>query len=498
MTLELAGDALLGVLVAGALLGALPLVVAVYQHLLVGLHAWRNHYGHAAEHLPRTVVLVPAWNEAVVLGPTIDQLMALDYPRDRLRVYVVDDASTDETPAVLAAKAEQYPGVVHHLRREDGGQGKAHTLNHGLGVALADDWMEALLVMDADVAYEPRSLRALTRHLADPEVGAVTAYIKEGSRPGTAVTRFVAHEYVAAQACARRAQDVLGAMACLAGGAQLHSRANLEALGGRIDTTTLAEDTVTTLKTQLGGRRVVFEPYAVAWAEEPETVAALWRQRLRWARGNVAVTRMFRTVWFRRSVGPLGGVGFGLLWFTTLLLPVFMLVSSASLVALFVVDPQRSQDAFRLLWVLSGLSFVFVTTSTLLIDLPTARRTWRQAILFPGLVSLLFIVAALLPAPFTWAVDEAEGASGVRLSDRGVELLMLAAYIWVSACMLGGWLVTRLDRLGAHRLARALLYVVGFGPVLCAVTFTAYVHEARGRELRWEKTVKTGRVAVRA
>ena len=45
--------------------------------------------------------------------------------------------------------------------------------------------MQAVLIMDADVIYEPDSLRRMTRHLADPGVGAVTAYIKEGSRPAT-------------------------------------------------------------------------------------------------------------------------------------------------------------------------------------------------------------------------------------------------------------------------------------------------------------------------
>ena len=94
-----------------------------------------------------------------------------------------------------------------------------------------------------------------------------------------------------AQAAARRAQNVMGAMACLAGGAQLHSRENLEAVGGQVDTSTLAEDTYTTFLTQLGGRRVVFEPAAVVLAEEPDTVTALWKQRVRWARGNVQITR---------------------------------------------------------------------------------------------------------------------------------------------------------------------------------------------------------------
>lgn len=199
--------------------------------------------------------------------------------------------------------------------------------------------MEALLIMDADVVYEPDSLRKMASHLVDPTVGAVTTYIKEGSQPANYLNRFVGYEYVTAQAVARRSQNVLGALACLAGGAQLHSRANLEALGGRIDTTSLAEDTFTTFETQLAGRRVIFEPNATVWAEEPRRIGALWKQRLRWARGNVQVTRRYKHVWFRpSSKHRLGSVVFGLTWFTTLLLPVFMLVSSASLVILWIVD----------------------------------------------------------------------------------------------------------------------------------------------------------------
>jgi cellulose synthase/poly-beta-1,6-N-acetylglucosamine synthase-like glycosyltransferase len=153
----------------------------------------------------------------------------------------------------------------------------------------------------------------MTRHLADPLVGSVTSYIKEGSRPGNYLTRFIGYEYVTAQSAARRGQNVLGGLACLAGGAQLHSRANLLTLGGRIDTSTLAEDTITTFETQLRGHRVVFEPHAICWAEEPGAIAALWKQRLRWARGNVTVTFRYRRLWFRRSrTHHLGGITFGI------------------------------------------------------------------------------------------------------------------------------------------------------------------------------------------
>src|SRR5580704_11523802 len=385
-------------LIALVMAGAVPGMAATWQFLLVVAHFWRNHYAACEPAHPRTAILIPAWNEAAVIGASIDRLMALEYPRDRLRIFLVDDASTDQTPAVAKAKEAQYPGNVVHLRRDQGGQGKAHTLNHGLAVILRDEWMEALLITDADVIFQADSLRKMTRHLADPNVGAVTAYIKEGSRPGNYMTRFIGYEYITAQAAARRGQNVLGATACLAGGAQLHTRANLLALGGRIDTSSLAEDTFTTFQTQLNGRRVVFEPHATVWAEEPGSISGLWKQRLRWARGNVQVTLQYRKLWFRRRRGNrLGSVSFGIFWFGLFLEPVFMIVSSASLVTLYFASFPRAWLAFHALWIINAASFIFITGFALLIDPQVVRRTWRQAVMFPGAVNLSVIVYTCFP-----------------------------------------------------------------------------------------------------
>jgi cellulose synthase/poly-beta-1,6-N-acetylglucosamine synthase-like glycosyltransferase len=204
--------------------GAVPVLAGALSFVAIPFHAFKNHYKRAAPYLPRVAIVVPAWNEAPVLAESIDRLMALDYPLSRLRVYVVDDASTDNTPEVVGGKALEYPGSVFHLRRDKGGEGKAHTLNHGIREILLDDWMEALLIMDADVIYTRESLRKMTRHLADPKVGAVSAYIREGSADKNYLTRFIGFEYVLSQPAARRAQNVLGAQACLAGGARRTDR----------------------------------------------------------------------------------------------------------------------------------------------------------------------------------------------------------------------------------------------------------------------------------
>src|ERR1022692_5276704 len=108
-------------LVALVLLAAVPMLVANFQFLLIGLHFRKRHYAQCRPYFPRTAILVPAWNEAAVVGVSIDRLMLLDFPRESLRIFVVDDASTDATPEVIQAKAAQYPGSIVHLRRAKGG-----------------------------------------------------------------------------------------------------------------------------------------------------------------------------------------------------------------------------------------------------------------------------------------------------------------------------------------------------------------------------------------
>ena len=473
--------------------GAVPVLAGAISFIAIPLHAFKNHYSKAKPFTPRVAIVIPAWNEGAVIAASIDRLMALSYPLDRLRIYVVDDASTDATPDVVKAKALEYPGNVFHLRRDKGGEGKAHTLNHGIRVILEDDWMEALLVMDADVIYEANSLRRMTRHLADPKVGAVSAYIREGSRDKNYLTRFIGLEYVLSQPAARRAQNVLGAQACLAGGAQLHTRENLLAIGGQIDTSSLAEDTITTFETQLGGREVVFEPLAVVLAEEPGSIDALWKQRLRWARGNVSVTARYKKIWFRPSkVHNLGSFSFGLVWFSLWLLPIAMVLSSIGLVGLHLLRSELAATVFTVLWISAAVTFAFTLAVAAQLDVPLTSRAWRELLTFPGIISMVVILSAFFPGVVeVWLPS----LFGLEFTAEGEFILRLCLYVWISFSMLGAWLARRLEKTWAGFLSPVLIYLVGYGSLLCAITFDSYIKEMRGAEAKWDKTEKTGRVA---
>lgn len=483
------------------LLGALPLFASLYQFILVIFHGKRNHYKSSKPITPLVAVVIPCWNEAEVIGNTIEHLLSMDYPRESLRLYIVDDASTDNTSSIIEEKSKLYPQNIHYIKREKGGQGKAHTLNAGIKVILEEDWAEAVLIIDADVLFEETTLRKMTRHLANPDVGAVMAYIKEGSTSNTLINKFIAFEYICAQAASRRAQNVLGVTACLAGGAQLLTKSNLIAIGGQVDTSSLAEDTFTTFKTQLAGKKTIFEPYAVVWAEEPNSLVALWKQRLRWARGNIQVTKAFKHIWLNKEAGNLGSLGFAFIWFTIMLMPVLMILASVGLTGLFFLDFSYSWSLFKEFWILNTFTDLFIISTCRILDPKTANRTWLEALLFPGIISLCLIILSVYPNLLDRLLDMLlyyNGGNFLFGLDIKSFIIVFFLYLWVSLCMIVSYMAYYTEKKGFPTfISRTLLLIGGYGPYLCAITFASYIKEIRKSEMKWDKTHKTGNLKTK-
>jgi glycosyltransferase involved in cell wall biosynthesis len=98
--------------------------------------------------------LVPAYNEAATIGELLTRIDALGVDR---QIVVVDDGSTDDTAAIVAAYAAEHPGVVL-LRQANRGKGAA--LRHGIPHLDAD----VTVIQDADLEYDP----AEVPHLVAP------------------------------------------------------------------------------------------------------------------------------------------------------------------------------------------------------------------------------------------------------------------------------------------------------------------------------------------
>lgn len=127
---------------------------------------------HAAKEsdaaLPPLAVIVPARDEADNIGACLSSLLAQDYPADRVRILVVDDASSDATPAIV----RQYAGtgtriaLLHAPKLPPGWKGKVNACC--AGAAAAGEAAEWLCFLDADMRAEPPLLRsAVTSAVAD-------------------------------------------------------------------------------------------------------------------------------------------------------------------------------------------------------------------------------------------------------------------------------------------------------------------------------------------
>lgn len=475
-------------------IGFIPVFIMFLQVALVGFHRFHSHYLKCGSYAPRISVIIPSWNEADVIANTIESLINSNYDREKMRVYLIDDGSTDNTSEIAKAMMEKYPETFFYLHREKGGEGKAHTLNHGLKHILSEPWTEAILIVDADILFEGDTINRMVRHLADPKVGCVTCYIKEGNVPGNLITHFIAYEYIVSTAIARRSQNVLGVLACVAGGAQLHSRTNIELLG-EINSSTFAEDTYTTFKTQLLNHSAIFEGNAVVRSEEPSTIVGLWRQRKRWARGNIQLTKIFRKLWFHpKNPSGLGGVFFDLLWFSILLLPLLMVLSSIGLIGIFFLNGDTLWHIFYLLGGVSVFIYLFIAIYACIADPSTMKRAWPEAIIFPGLIATFSLSVAFAPHFFEYLFTSAFGSDAFSYWQKA---FLLFISFWVSGCMFFAWLIYRLDRAGvSQKITNPLLILVGYGPLLCVITVSAFISEWTKSESQWDKTEKAGKLPM--
>jgi cellulose synthase/poly-beta-1,6-N-acetylglucosamine synthase-like glycosyltransferase len=243
----------------------------------------------ARSDLPPVTIQLPLYNEATVAARLLDHVAAIEWPRDRLEIQVLDD-STDETRALVRRKVESLRerGLdVVYIHRVDRSGYKAGALDNGLKVARGD----LVAIFDADFLPQPEFLRAVVPHfIGDPKVGMVQARWGHLNRDRSMLTRTEALMLDGHHLVENRARAAAGWLFNFSGTGGIWRKEAIASAGGW-QHDTLTEDLDLSYRAQLVGWRFVYREDVVTPAELPEDISAFRAQQFRWAKGTVQTAR---------------------------------------------------------------------------------------------------------------------------------------------------------------------------------------------------------------
>jgi glycosyltransferase involved in cell wall biosynthesis len=365
--------------------------------------------------LPRVTVQLPLYNEATVARRLIEAAGALDYPKDKLEIQVLDD-SNDETVTIArsAVKKLREQGIdAAYVRRPNRNGYKAGALDHGLSLAKG----ELVAVFDADFVPQPSFLKEVVGHFNDPRVGMVQTRWGHMNRSHSLLTSIQALMLDGHHLVENRARFATGCMFNFSGTGGIWRRAAITSAGGW-QHDTLTEDLDLSYRAQLVGYRFVYRSDVVTPAELPEDMSAFRAQQYRWAKGTIQTARkLMHRVWdapltihqrIEATFHLLPHLAYPMMvLLTLLLLPALIFMPATDMRMLLLIDLPLCIGTTGSLAAFYGMA-----------ERSAGRSAWQAIVRLPALIAL---GAGLAPHLTAAVLDGATSMAGefVRTPKRG-------------------------------------------------------------------------------
>lgn len=247
------------------------------------------------EKLPSVTIFVPCWNEEKTICKTIISLLKLDYPRERLSIYIIDDGSTDGTLKTVQRFARNKQ--IKIFSKENGGKHTA--LNYGLSLAKSD----LVGCLDADSFVHPQALKKIVSKFEDREMMAVTPSIKV-HEPRNIIELIQKSEYILG-VFMRKVFARLNALYITPGPFTIFRKSVFE-LVGHYKHAYNTEDMEIAMRMQKNGLKIGNVHDAFIYTVAPKNLRVLLKQRLRWSYGFIKNAIDYRSMFFRPQYGHLG------------------------------------------------------------------------------------------------------------------------------------------------------------------------------------------------
>ncbi len=323
-----------------------------------------NFKDEKLDEYPFVSILVPAHNEGIVIGKTVESLLLLNYPIDKMELIVINDNSSDNSKDILESIKNRYRNYNFTIINTDnitGGKGKSNALNIGYQRAIG----EYIAIYDADNTPEKNALRYLIQTIVrDDSLGAVIGKFRTRNKHRNLLTKFINIETLSFQWIAQAGRKQLLGLCTIPGTNFVLRRSTIEKLGGW-DTKAIAEDTEISFRIYKMGQQITYVPQAVTWEQEPETINVWIKQRTRWVKGNIYVLVKYIKNIFK---GKQNKVLFDILYFFSvyfLFLTSVVLSDIIFVLGIFKIIEINIAFNFLIIWILSYVIFILQVSITL-------------------------------------------------------------------------------------------------------------------------------------
>jgi cellulose synthase/poly-beta-1,6-N-acetylglucosamine synthase-like glycosyltransferase len=245
--------------------------------------------------LPSVTIVVPCYNEEESIFGTVDSLLALDYPQEKLQIMIVDDGSTDNSWNLIQ-KYKNNP-LIEILRKENGGK---HTV---LNYAISKSTSDIIGCLDADSFVDPKALINIASYFSDKETMAVTPAIKIYN-PDNILRRVQKVEYDWG-IFLRKMLCFIDALYVTPGPFSFFRREVFINLGPYRNAHN-TEDMEMAMRLQKHNYKIRNCHTAFVYTIAPDIFTKLFIQRLRWTYGFLKNALDYRELFFNKKQGNLG------------------------------------------------------------------------------------------------------------------------------------------------------------------------------------------------
>ena len=241
---------------------------------------------------PSVSIVVPCYNEEKTIESTVESLLALEYPKEALKIILVDDGSKDDTWTIIQ-RFSSNPQIEIY-KKENGGK---HTAMNFALEKIDSDFVGGL---DADSFVHPQALVRIIKMFDDSEIMAISPSIIV-HQPKNIIQKAQKAEYDMS-VYNKKMFGFLGAIHVTPGPFSIFRKKVFDDLGPYRKAHN-TEDQEIALRMQEAGYRIDHCPDAYVYTVSPNTVTKLYRQRLRWIYGFIKNAFDYRRIIFRKKYG---------------------------------------------------------------------------------------------------------------------------------------------------------------------------------------------------